>query len=81
MGGVLAAGGDAGVDGGVVDLDVLAELDDDDALFVTEASDQPGAGAEAIGGLANGEQRAAVTRLESAASRSRYVGCCKPFPT
>jgi hypothetical protein len=48
--GLLAAGGDVGVEVVAVDADVLAELDDGDTSFGAEAADEAGGGAEAFGG-------------------------------
>jgi hypothetical protein len=42
---LLPAGGDVGVEVVAVDADVLAELDDGDTSFGTEASDEAGGGA------------------------------------
>jgi hypothetical protein len=53
--GVLTAGGDEGIQVVAIDADVSAEFDDGDASFGAEAADEAGGGAEAFGGLVDGE--------------------------
>ena len=45
-----------GVEVPAVDSEMLAELDEGDASFGSESSDEPGAGAEPVGGFLDGEQ-------------------------
>jgi len=71
----LAAGLDVGVEVVAVDADVLAELDDGDAAFGAQPTDEAGGRAEAFGGLVDGAASGLLEALWVACRCCRWPRC------